>query len=42
MAEAMDSKEAELQYSKIDVATIDPGKCRTDHGWDNWQIAFTN
>ena len=42
MAEAMDSKEAKLQYSKIDVATIDPGKCRTDHGWDNWQIAFTN
>ena len=21
---------------------IDPGKCQTHHGWDNWQIAFVN
>jgi hypothetical protein len=42
MNEAMSNKEAELNYGKIDVGSIDPGKCRTDHGWDNWQIAFAN
>ena len=42
MVEAMERKEAEHNYGKIDVGTIDPGKCRTDHGWDNWQIAFAN
>ncbi len=40
--EAMERKEAEHNFGKIDVGTIDPGKCRTDHGWDNWQIAFAN
>jgi hypothetical protein len=42
MTEAMERKEAEHNFDKIDVASIDPGKCRTDHGWDNWQIAFEN
>ena len=42
MTEAMERKEAEHNFGKIDVATIDPGKCRTDHGWDNWQTAFAN
>ena len=32
MTEAMECKEAELAYGKIDVGTIDPGKCKTDHG----------
>ena len=41
MVDAMERKEAEHNYVKIDVGTIDPSKCRTDHGWDNWQIAFT-
>ena len=43
MMEAMDErKEAEQNYGKIDVDIIDPGKCQTNHGWDNWQIAFVN
>jgi hypothetical protein len=42
LIEAMERKEAEHNFGKIDVGTIDPGKCRTDHGWDNWQIAFAN
>jgi hypothetical protein len=41
MVEAMERKAAELNYgNKNDVGTINPGKCRVDHGWDNWQIAF--
>ena len=32
-----------MAYGKIiNVGTIDPGKCKTDHGWDNWQVVFTN
>ena len=42
MAESMERKEAEHNFDKINVVLIDPGKCRTDHGWDNWQIAFKN
>ena len=40
MVESMERKEAEHNFDKINVTSIDPGKCRTDHGWDNWQIAF--
>jgi hypothetical protein len=32
MIEAMELKEAEHNFGKIDAATINPGKCRTDHG----------
>jgi hypothetical protein len=42
MIKAMECKEAEYNFGQIDVGTIDPGKCRTDHDWDNWQIAFAN
>jgi hypothetical protein len=42
MIKAMECKEAEHNYCKTDVVTINPGKCQTDHGWDNWQIAFAN
>ena len=42
MVESMEHKEAEYNFDKIDVASIDPGKCCTDHGWDNWQIAIEN
>ena len=43
MIEAMERKEAEHNFGSIDVlGTIDPGKCRTDHGWNNWQTAFNN
>ena len=42
MIEAMERKEAEHNFGKIDVGTIDPGKCRTNNGRDNWQIAFAN
>ena len=39
----MERKEAKQNSGKIvDVGTIDPGKCRTDHGWDNWHTAFAN
>jgi hypothetical protein len=40
MIKAMERKEAKYNFGKINVGTIDPGKCRADHGWDNWQIAF--
>ena len=39
---AMELKEAELAYGKIAAGSINPGKCKTDHDWDNRQIAFTN
>ena len=42
MIKAMERKEAEYNFGKIDVGTIDPGKCQTDHGWDKWKIAFAN
>ena len=42
MASAMDRKESEYNYGKIDIDLIDPGKCQTDFAWDNWQIAFVN
>ncbi|KAI2503355.1 hypothetical protein MHU86_11075 [Fragilaria crotonensis] len=42
MARAMDRKESEYNFGKLDVDLIDPGKCQTDYAWDNWQIAFVN
>ena len=39
---ASERKVTEQSAKKIDVDFIDPGKCQTDHGWDNWQIAFLN
>ena len=42
MIKAMEHKEAKNNFGKINVGTIDPDKCRTDHGWDNWQITFAN
>ena len=42
MNKAMERKESEQNYGKVDVDIIDPGKCQTDFGWDNWQIAFVN
>ncbi|KAI2494993.1 hypothetical protein MHU86_19512 [Fragilaria crotonensis] len=42
MNKVMERKESEYNYGKIDVDIIDPGKCQTDFGWDNWQIAFVN
>ena len=42
MANAMDRKESEYNYGKIDIDLIEPGKCQTDFAWDNWQIAFVN
>jgi hypothetical protein len=39
---AIQRKEAEHNFEKIDVDLIDPGKCQTDFGWDAWQIAFVN
>ena len=35
-------KEAEHNFEKVDVTIVDPGKCRTDVGWDSWQIGFMN
>jgi hypothetical protein len=42
MNKAMERKESKYNYGKIDVDIIDPGKCQTNFGWDNWQIAFVN
>jgi hypothetical protein len=42
MHKTMECKESEYNYGKIDVDIIDPGKCQTNFGWDNWQIAFVN
>ncbi len=42
MIKAMEPKEAERKYGKIDVGTINPGKRRTYNGWNNWQIAIAN
>ena len=42
MAAAMARKESEHNLDKIDVDIINPGKCQTDAGWDNWQICFAN
>jgi hypothetical protein len=42
MNAAMIRKEAEQNYGNIDVNITDPGKCQTDHDWDNWQLAFVN
>ena len=35
MNAAMERKESEHNYGKIEVDIIDPGKCQTDFGWDN-------
>ena len=42
MNTAMDCKESEYNYGKVDVDIIDPGKCQNNFGWDNWHIAFVN
>jgi hypothetical protein len=42
MMATLQRKEAELNFEKVDVDLIDPGKCQTDAGWDAWQIAFVN
>ena len=39
---AMERKESEYSYGKVDFDIINPGKCQTDFGWDKWQIAFVN
>ncbi|KAI2509297.1 hypothetical protein MHU86_5185 [Fragilaria crotonensis] len=35
-------KESDHNLDKVDIDIIDPGKCQTDAGWDNWQIGFVN
>ncbi len=42
MIAAMARKESEHNLDKVDINVIDPGKCQTDAGWDNWQIGFVN
>ena len=42
MNTAMERKESEYNYGKVNVDIIDPGKCQTNFGWDNWQIDFVN
>jgi hypothetical protein len=42
MLAAMAQKESEHNLDKVDINIIDPGKCQTDAGWDNWQIGFVN
>lgn len=42
MLAAMARKESDHNLDKVDIDIIDPGKCQTDAGWDNWQIGFVN
>ena len=42
MMAAMARKESDHNLDKVDIDIIDPGKCQTDAGWDNWQIGFVN
>jgi hypothetical protein len=35
MNTAMERKESEYNYGKLDIDIIDPGKCQTNFGWDN-------
>jgi hypothetical protein len=42
MAKAMERKEADSNFDKVEVDLIHPGKCQTEFGWDAWQIAFMN
>jgi hypothetical protein len=42
MLAAMARKETEHNLDKVDIDIVDPGKCQTDAGWDNWQIGFVN
>ena len=42
MIAAMARKESEHTLDKVNIDIIDPGKCQTDAGWDNWQIGFVN
>ena len=39
---AMESKKSDYNFGKVDVDTIDPGKCQTNFGWNDLQIAFVN
>jgi hypothetical protein len=42
MLAAMARKESEHNLDKVDIDIIDPSKCQTDTGWENWQIGFVN
>ncbi|KAI2506812.1 hypothetical protein MHU86_7597 [Fragilaria crotonensis] len=42
MFKAIQRKEAEHNFEKVDVNLIDPSRCQMDAGWDAWQIAFMN
>jgi hypothetical protein len=42
MNTAMERKESEYNYGKVNVDIIDPGKCQTNFGWNDLQIAFVN
>jgi hypothetical protein len=42
MLAAMSRMESDQNLGKVDVNIINPGKCQTDAGWDNWQIGFVN
>jgi hypothetical protein len=42
MNAAIARKESDQNFDKVDIDIIDPGKCQTDTGWDNWQVGFVN
>jgi hypothetical protein len=42
MLAAMARKKSKHNLDKVDINIIDPGKCQTDAGWDNWQIGFVD
>jgi hypothetical protein len=42
MLAAMARKESDHILNKVNINIVDPEKCQTDAGWDNWQIVFDN
>jgi hypothetical protein len=41
MLAAMARRESDHNLDNVDIDIIDPGKCQTDAGWDNWQISLS-
>ena len=42
LAAMLARKESDYNLDKVDINIINPGKCQTNAGWDNWQIGFVN
>ena len=42
LAAMLARKESDYNLDKVDINIINPSKCQTNAGWDNWQIGFVN